>query len=166
MHLKCKSTSHRSLVTGQPGTSQPVTGQPITGQPVTSQPGTGQTGTGKPGTGQFFTCQPGTRQPVISHQSLVIQSPVIQWLPGTGHWTFNHQAPVTGHHVTGQWAPVSSPGTGHQMTDNDYPVANKTHKSSEQSFPNEPQNSSTSKRVLLPLEPDLVRYLTQTQSFG
>ena len=33
-------------------------------------------------------------------------------------------------------------------------VASRTHRSSEQSLQNEPQNSSTSKRVLLPLEPD------------
>ena len=40
------------------------------------------------------------------------------------------------------------------MTDNDYLVANKTLRSSELSLLNKPQNSSATKRALLPLEPD------------
>ena len=38
-------------------------------------------------------------------------------------------------------------------------MANQTHRSSEHSFSNEPQNSTTSKRILLPLEPDFSQML-------
>ena len=127
-------------VTSQPGTSQPVTSQPVTGKPVT-----GQTITGQPVTGQFIWS--------TSHWSLVIGHSVItgHWVPVTitRHWAFN-QVPVTGHQ-----APVNL-GTVimHHSIGNEHQLANQSHMGSEQSFSNEPQNPTASKRVLLPLEPD------------
>ena len=62
--------------------------------------------TGQPGTWQYITGKSGTGQPVNGHQSQVIQSGVIQWLPGTGHL-------ITSHRSTSHRAPVNLPGTGH-----------------------------------------------------
>ena len=119
-----QSTRHRLPVTGQPGTGLPVTGQPGTGQVFTSQQITSHR--------SLSDYQaPGTRQLITRHQSLVNQS------LGIGHQSV-HQALV----IT------------HQTSDKNDPVANKINRSSEQLFPRDPQNSSASKRVLLPLEPD------------
>ena len=130
MRPKCKSTSHQSTSHRQPVTGQPVTGQQVNGQPVTGQPVTSQ-----PGTGQCFNGQPGIGQPVTGH-------PVTGHSVITRHWAFSHQAPVIGHQSIHQALVIT-----HQSPDNDYLIANKTHRSSEQSLPNETQNSSTSKRA-------------------
>ena len=99
-------------------------------------------------------------------QSPVTQSPVIWFqVPGTGHessshWSvrsdyqelgtrhqaFNHQAPVTSQPVTSQLTRHRSSGISRWVL---------IYRSSEQSLLNEPQNFSTSKRVLWPLEPDV-----------
>ena len=148
MHPKCKSTRHRSLVASHRSASHQSTSHRSASLQSTNYR--------SPGTGQFITGQPGTGQPVT-----VISLPVTGRLgitrhqsPGTRHLITRHQSRVnqslvTGHHSTYQ-APVIM---WHSMS-NDHLVSNISLGGSEQSFPNEPQNPTASKRVLLPLEPD------------
>ena len=85
----------------------------------------------------------------IRHRSPVNQSPVsLQWLPGNG---YNHQAPVIGQPITGHQSTYQAPVIRHLSIRFEYRVTNQTHRSSEHSISNEPQNSATSKRILLPL---------------
>ena len=109
---------------------------------------------------------PGYQAPVIratrhwsaSHRSSdsKYQAPVISYwssshrsfrsdyqAPVTGQQAFNHQALVTGHQSTHQALVIR-----HQSIGTEYQVANQTHRSAVQSLLNEPQNSTTSKRVL------------------
>ena len=146
--------------TGLPGTSQPVTGQ------LTGQPGTGLPGTVQPFTRQITTIQPGTGLPGTG-QVLGNQSPVIWYqVPVTGHPVTGHLAVITRHRafrhqsvgnqslVTRHQSTYQAPVLRQQSIGTEYRVASQTHRSSEHSLSNEPQNSTTSKRILLPLEPD------------
>ena len=110
-------------------------------------------------TRHWSTRHQGTRHPAVFHQST--------WHQATGHQSSSHQLfsdyqtpssrqliTSTGQPVTGHQSIHQVPVITHHSTDNDYPVANKTYRSSEYALPNEPQNSSASKGISLPLEPD------------
>ena len=146
MHPECKSTSHRS-------TRHRSTIHRSTSHRSASHQSIRHWSTRHRAV--FHRSQALGRQwPVTSHQSSSHWSFCDYQALGTGQLITRHQSPVIQSSVTGQQSIHQAPVITHQTTDNDYLVASKTHRSSEQSLPNEPQNSSTSKRVLLPLEPE------------
>ena len=119
--------------------------------------------TSQPGTSHWSACHRSTRHRADYHQSTSgHQSPVIQWLSGTGHqspitrhWAFIPQAPATSQPVTGHRAPVNLPGTCHHAAfDRQWTPGSQSITQGFRAFQNEPQNPTVSKTVLLPLEPD------------
>ena len=103
-----------------------------------------------------------TRQPVTGHLIPVTSHRLSKHLSsssdyqalGTSHWAFNHQAPVTGQLVTRHQSFYQAPVFRQQILSTEYWESSHTHKSSEHSLVNEPQNLGSSQRLLLPLEPD------------
>ena len=103
--------------------------------------------TGEPTTSHRSASHRSTRHWAVYHWSIRHQSTSHR---SSSHQSVSdHQAPVTGHQSTYQ-APVIM----QQTIGNEYQVANQSIRGSEQSLLNEPQNPTTSKSVLIPLEPD------------
>ena len=92
-------------------------------------------------------------------------SPPVTGQPVTGHPVTNHSVITrhrtsgTGHLITSHQSTYQVPVIIQHSIGNEHWVASQSHRGSEQSFLNEHQNPTASKRVLLPLEPDFSQML-------